>query len=67
MGTQLKQAMLAAGAHKIKVRRTKRIVQRTQQQRTQQQRTPQQRTQQQRATIDALWVKDTQPGPLTRK
>ena len=67
MGTQLKQAMIAAGAHKIKVRRTKRIVQRTQQQRTQQQRTPQQRTQQQRATIDALWVKDTQPGPLTRK
>jgi len=29
MGTQLKQAMLAAGAHKIKVRRTKRIAQRT--------------------------------------
>lgn len=57
MGTQLKQAMIAAGAHKIKVRRTKRIVQRT----------PQQRTQQQRATNGALWVKDTQPGPLTRK
>lgn len=52
MGTQLKQAMLAAGAHKIKVRRTKRIVQ---------------RTPQQRATNGALWVKDTQPGPLTRK
>lgn len=57
MGTQLKQAMIAAGAHKIKVRRTKRIVQRT----------PQQRTQQQRATNGALWIKDTQPGPLTRK
>ena len=52
MGTQLKQAMIAAGAHKIKVRRTKRIVQ---------------RTPQQRATSGALWVKDTQPGPLTRK
>lgn len=52
MGTQLKQAMIAAGAHKIKVRRTKHTVQ---------------RTPQRRATSGALWVKDTQPGPLTRK